>query len=161
MNSPEIKIRNATKDDYKIVNSLYYQTYSLYHKELPKSYKKTPRTVLSLDSFIELLKDENLLFIVVENKKKVLGFLHADIETYKSDEIVRGYRRVFVYELSVLDKYQNQGIGSLLLKEAEKWAKERNISDLSVLAYAFSKNAVSFYEKNGFTQYSIQLDKKI
>lgn len=161
MDKINIKIRKAEESDYIDVNSLYYQTYNLYSKNLPQSYKKTPKEVLSRGTFIDLLDDKNTLFIIAEVAKKVVGLLYAGVETCESDKVVKGYRRISIYEFSVSPKFTNKGIGTSLLQTAEKWATDKGIKELIVLTYAFNKRAISFYEKNNFIPYSIQLDKKI
>lgn len=48
----------------------------------------------------------------------------------------------------VREGYRRKGIGSKLLTFAEEWAKKRDLKGLSVIPE--DKNAMKFYEKNGF-----------
>ncbi len=161
MNNGNITIRKASEDDYSAVNSLYFETYNLYHNNIPASYKKTPKPTLPRGTFISIIDDKNVLMIVAEIKDKVVGMLYATIEEYKGDEWSMPYNRVSIDELSVLPNYQGKGIGSLLMQEVENWAKRKKVSDLTVLVYEFNDKAIKFYQNNGYDPYSIKLNKKI
>ena len=161
MKKEEIIIRKATGEDFEVVNSLYYETYSLYHKNIPLSYKKTPKNLLPKGTFLDMLENKNTLVAVAELDNQVVGVLYATIEKEESDDVVKGYHRVSVEELPVLPGHRRKGIGSILMKEAENWAREHKIFDLAVLVYVFNKKAVKFYESNGYEPYSLKLNKRI
>lgn len=161
MNKTEIKIRKATETDFEPVNSLYHETYSLYHQNIPESYKETPKRLLPKGTFINMVEDKNALVLVAEGKSQVIGMLCATIEKEESDEVTHGYHRVSIDELSILPGHRRQGIGSLLMKAAEDWAKDNKICDLTVLVYCFNGKAIKFYESNGYKPYSLKLNKKI
>lgn len=161
MNIDKLKIRKAIEADYKSVNLLYYNTYSLYHQNIPKSYKETPSNILPRGTFLNIIDDKNCLMLVAEYEGKVVGVLYANIESADDDEVTYGYHRVSIDEVSIDPDYRSMGIGSKLMQEAENWARQNNISDLTTLAYTFNDRAVRFYENNGYEPYSIKLDKKI
>ena len=161
MDISNLQIREAEENDYKTVNLLYHQTYDLFHRNLPQSYKKTQKTILPRGTFLNLIDDEDALFLVAQINSEVIGMIYAGIEKYESDDVVIGYHRVSIYELAVMDKFQSNGVGHQLVRGAENWAKKKKISDIIVLAHCFNKEAINFYKKNGFIPYSIQLDKKV
>lgn len=161
MNINEIIIRQAIETDYQAVNLLYYNTYNIYHQKIPESYKEAPHDLLSKGTFLNILEDKNSLMIVAEHKKRVVGVLYAMIETAEDDEVTHGYHRVSIDEVSVDPEFRSMGIGSELLNEAENWAKQNKITDLTTLIYAFNNRAEKFYQSNGYVPYSIKLNKKI
>jgi ribosomal protein S18 acetylase RimI-like enzyme len=155
------QIREATEQDYDTVNSLYCETYILYHTNIPESYNTVPKRTLPKGTFLNMLEDKESLVVVAEIAKSVVGVLYATIEKDDGDEWTRGYHRVSVEELSISKKYQRQGIGKVLMQKAEDWAKAKGIADMTVLVYAFNENALCFYEKVGYQPYSVKLNKKI
>lgn len=157
----EIKSRKAKEQDYEAVNSLYYETYSLYHSNIPKSYKKVPQKTLPKGTFLNMIEDRDSLVIVAETGGVVAGVLYATIEKDEGDEWVKGYHRVSIEELSVAKCFHKLGIGTALMREVEVWAREKKIVDFTALVYAFNEEAINFYEKNGYKPYSIKLNKKI
>ncbi len=161
MINENFKIRKAIEKDYFDINLLYYQTYTSYYKKIPESYKKTPKKILPKGTFLNMIEDKNALVIVACINEEVIGMLYATIETADDDEVTLGYNRVSVDEISVLPSFANKGVGMKLMEHAEEWAGERGIVDLTVLVYNFNKNAIAFYEKNGYKPYSIKLNKKI
>lgn len=108
-----------------------------------------------------MVENKNALVAVAELNNQVVGVLYATIEKEESDEVVRGYNRVSVDELSVLPGFQRKGIGSLLMKEVEDWARKHKILDLAMLVYTFNKKAIKFYEHNGYEPYSLKLNKRM
>ncbi|MFA7243851.1 MAG: GNAT family N-acetyltransferase [Patescibacteria group bacterium] len=162
MTNNRTKIRKAIEADYGAVNSLYFETYNLYFRNIPDSYRKTPKRVLPKGTFLNMIEDEqNALVVVAEVDNKIVGFLYATIEREDDNEVARGYNRISVDEVSVLPNHARRGVGSQLLQEVEKWAKIKKISDLTVLVYDFNKNAINFYSKNGYVPYSIKMNKKL
>lgn len=156
-----IIIRKASEKDYPAINSLYHETYSLYYKNIPDSYKKTPKSTLPKGTFLNMIEHKDSLVIVAENNGVVVGMLYAIIEKDEGDEWSNPYHRVSIEEISVLPTFTGQGIGTLLMQKVENWAKEKRIKDLTVLVYDFNKNAIAFHKKNDYKPYSIQMKKKL
>lgn len=156
-----IKIRKATEADYQVVNSLYFELYTLDHQNIPQSYKKTPKNPQSKGEFLYMLEDKKSLLLVALIDDRIVGFVSAFIEKETGNNVTYGYHRVYTCDLYILPDYQRQGVGSQLIKEVEKWAKNRKLSDLAVLVYNFNKKAADFYEKQGYKPYSTQFTKKL
>lgn len=161
MNPDKIVIRRAVEADYGAINSLYHRNYLMYHENIPDSYKEIPAIVLTRGDFINILDCKEDIMLVAEDDGKVIGQLYALVDDQDSGYISTGYHRVEVAEISINPEYARMGIGTKLMLEVEKWAKENKIDDLSVLVYDFNKEATSFYEANGYKSYSIRMQKKI
>jgi len=82
------------------------------------------------------------------------------LSIYARDEfgVVRGgltgssyYDWLFVKWLWVAEPFRRQGIGSKLLKRAEKVARERNVG--AVYLDTFTFQAPAFYEKHGYREF--------
>lgn len=159
--SKNIIIRKAVEKDYSAINSLYYETYSLYYKNIPDTYKKTAKNILPKGTYLNMIDHQDSLVVVAEINNKVIGMLYALIEKSEEDDWTNAYKRVSIEEISVLPEFKSQGIGTLLMKEAENWAKGKKIKDLIALVYDFNKKAITFYDKNGYKPYSTQMKKKI
>ena len=59
-----------------------------------------------------------------------------------------------IHDLVVLSQYQNRGIGSDLLAEAERRAQERSCCKLTLEVHDTNANAKRLYEKVGFGPWS-------
>lgn len=157
----QIKIRKAVEKDYKIIDSIYRESYKLHFKAIPDTYKKTPQKIFSRGKFISILEDNDFAIFVAEAGEQIVGAINVSVEEENGGYMLKSYRRVAIDELSVSKDFQHQGIGKVLMQEAEKWAKKKKITDLTVLVYSFNKGAIKFYEKNGYQPYSLKLNKKI
>jgi GNAT superfamily N-acetyltransferase len=60
-----------------------------------------------------------------------------------------GYRAE-VTQIGVSKSSRRTGIGSILLKHAERWVKERGGYCLFIMTYAEDYDVIAFYGKNGF-----------
>ena len=95
----------------------------------------------------EMFRNENscpfaLERFVAKNEKEVVGLLVIKKEICAS----------IIYFLAARSGSRGKGIGSLLLKRAEEFAKNSKCSFLRVdVYYEFEKNK-EFYLKNGFTE---------
>lgn len=59
--------------------------------------------------------------------------------------LISGNKEFYIYDIGVLSEYQKMGIGTGLINELKKEAKERGISTIFVEAEADDEGAVSFY----------------
>ena len=100
------------------------------------------RKPLGLDFTEEDLNKENKskLFCSYNPKKVLLGCCVVDIDQEKASLKVR--------QMAVSTLFQNKGIGAQLICSVECFAKEVKINRIYLHA---RKNAVVFYEKQGYT----------
>ena len=77
--------------------------------------------ILSLTK-ISKIDFENEVVFVAEYKKKVIGFVHAQIY-----DVLYYESMVNILDLAVDSKFTKNGIGKSLMAKAEEWAKSKNI----------------------------------
>ena len=85
------------------------------------------------------LKEENTIFLV-EKQKDVLGFLIAE-------DLVDS---INILLIATKKENQKKGIGSALLKELEKIAKQKNIQKIWLEVKETNISAIKFYESQNF-----------
>ena len=66
-----------------------------------------------------------------------------------------------IIALAVSEKYRGQGIGTNLLKEVERCAKENNVSVILLNSGLQREKAHGFYESQGYTKRSYGFTKSI
>jgi GNAT superfamily N-acetyltransferase len=59
------------------------------------------------------------------------------------------------------ESYRKKGIGKMLINNFIKWVKENKINRIKVSVYDKNTNAIEFYKKTGFTNYSLTLEGEI
>ncbi len=95
----------------------------------------------SRDSLESELNNENSLFFVALKNDKLLGYIGMNVVV---DE---GY----IFNLAVKKLYRHRGIGSSLVRELVKYAKENKLQFLTLEVRQSNWPARSLYSKLGFT----------
>lgn len=86
-------------------------------------------------------------FVAVVNER-VIGF----ISSVWSYEIGRKVGFMHIVGLAVKKQNQNQGVGKLLLKTMENYAKEKGITSIILNSGVQRIGAHAFYEHNGYNK---------
>ena len=103
------------------------------------------------------LKQNNILFPIAEKNSEIVAYLGAEI--LKNPAWVNFKKRGHIFNIYVRPKYRNKNIATLLIKEALKWFKSNNVSDLMIMAYENNHVAKRIYKKFGFRKYISELTK--
>ena len=117
----------------------------------------------SIVAYVEYLlkdadKNQGKVF-VSEIEGSIIGCINVVIHTDDSPD-VKIKEWAYVTDAVVLEEYRNQGIGEQLFKAAENYTRECGMEWIS-LNVSLGNPALSFYEKHGYTQRMIKLDKKL
>lgn len=94
------------------------------------------------------MKENKSVHLIVTSKNSVIGSASIDLE-----EGVSSHEGAL--EISILKKYRNQGIGSILIEQLMKMAANE-ISNLKIItASVFENNeiAIKFYQRFGFEEF--------
>lgn len=155
----KIKIRNAEKEDLSQIIALYvpYLKYQrIFSKGLGNSKKDIDINELSL-GIKKLISKKEFLFLIAEKDNKILGFVSAEI--LPSNESRTDKKLVEIVD--IYSHIKRRGIGRLLLKEVEKWAKINNADYIIWEFMTENKNAGKFCVKNGFKDFKTKMLKKV
>lgn len=153
-----VKIRKAKKEDLKYIKEIFSTGIV---EESKIQYPKMPRKEImeSLDEINKIFKNfkkelnsKNYLWIIAEEKNKVIGFSSASIKDKKFGKLNMNY---------VTKEYRRKGIGKNFVEKRIKWLKKRGIK--KIYANAFIKNKASNKNLNkfGFQPVSFNLEKII
>ncbi|MFA5070814.1 MAG: GNAT family N-acetyltransferase [Candidatus Pacearchaeota archaeon] len=127
-----MKIRKATKLDSEKFVRLQKEEFPNLNSMLQKKY------------FMKKIKEGTLL--ILEDKKNYIG--HISFGVYKSPPFGHG---IFLEEFAIKKEFQGKGLGSYLLKEIEKYCKNKRIDIIYLGTEDSNKNkAINFYKKQGY-----------
>jgi len=133
-------IREAYDGDYLAIGNLI---------EHELGYNDIDYTLL-FDRLKKIKSEDNHMTYVAELDKKIVGFI--GLLKYITYELDTGCLRVLA--MAVSQEHQNQGIGSMLLRQAEQFAAENNIYYIMMTSNMKRLDAHIFYKRNGYTKKS-------
>ncbi|MGF0033356.1 GNAT family N-acetyltransferase [Bariatricus sp. SGI.154] len=106
---------------------------------------------------MQMQEDENYIIFTAVDNEKIIGFI--GLQMCLAFEVEGKIMRVIA--LAVARDFQNQGVGSCLIQKAEDYAKENNVSVISVNSGLKRAQAHQFYEKQSFYKKGYSFCKRL
>ena len=147
----------ATKHDRNDVNRLARQVHEMHIQWRPDLFQM-PEELYPEALYAELLKARELY--VAKMGGAVAGY--CLLKMRMSNDIGRVPRKIMeIHQLCVDETLRNHGIGTQMMEEVRVLARAFGCTDLQLGVYPQNDEAVSFYQKCGFTIKSIDMQRKI
>jgi len=97
-------------------------------------------------NYIKNLNPLNLLFLVAEIKKKIVGVFTLERETYNKTNHLASLGMV------ILKGYRRLGIGSAFMETGLEWARKRGIEKIILSCFSTNSAAINLYKKYNFKE---------
>jgi ribosomal protein S18 acetylase RimI-like enzyme len=154
-----MRVKVAKKEDFQRLEPVLIEV-ELHHVELePEVFK--PISSYDHEHFNMLIENDSEVIFYAEQDGEVAGVIIVVERERPSIPLYIGEIFAEVQELSVADQYRRQGVGTLLMEEAEAWAKSRGRKHMQLSVWAKNQGAVHFYEKSGYLPKIIRYQKDI
>ena len=143
-----MKIRSATPDDLDALFDLNKQINELHHLYAPQAFvapSEEDRTFL-----INMLADEERLFLVAEEGQQVLGFITATITQNETISFLIKDPICRIGTIVVDENQKSKGVGRALMATVEQWARESGAIQVRLEVMEFNRDAQQFYDRLGF-----------
>lgn len=142
-----MNLRLATEKDLPEINRLFYAI----TKKLDRDGIRIWDEIYPACAFPDDIKRKSL-FVLEEDEKLISAFaLCSPLEDEGSivweNPSAKG---IYLFRFGVSPDCLNKGIGTYMLKEAERFAEERRGEYLRLLVVDYNIPAIKFYEKNGY-----------
>ncbi len=140
-----MNIRLATKNDTKSIIA-FYQALDLETSFMlfePGERDVSFSTIENQLSWFENSKTQ-VLYIAENESHEVMGIISGS-----GGRALRNSHSLYCV-IGVLQKYQSQGIGTLLLEKLEQWARIINFYRMELTVMEHNHKAIKLYEKVGF-----------
>lgn len=98
-----------------------------------------------------------LVLLAEEEQGTLLGFLHAQPAT----DFFTGDPQGYVSALAVVAEAEGMGIGSLLMEQAEHWARAQGYHILTLETFGENTRARAFYQHLGYKEETVKLIKEL
>ena len=147
----------ARPADREVINALAREVHALHVAWRPDIYEM-PEKLYSEERFLSAIQNRELY--VARLADVTVGYLLLRIRTAEAPGLVK--RRVMlVDEICVEETCRNQGIGKEMMADAWALARAFGCSDMQLGVYPQNDEAVSFYQKCGFTIRNINMQRKV
>jgi len=118
-------------------------------------------TKLDFESFKSIynknIRSTEVVYLVAEYNKAVVGFLSIHVQ-----RILHHTKPTCeLQELNVFSEYRSMGIGTALMQEAERIAKELGLEEIELTTKVFRKRAQDFYNRLGYINSHLKFVKKM
>lgn len=144
-----IRIVIQETKDVEIIARLNRPVQELHALRYPEYFKPYDYQSV-LNSITESMAQDNWHALVACADGVPAGYVLFYIRDYAENPFRYAYRGVHIDQIAVLEEYQRQHVGSLLMDEVERFARSRNISRLELTYWDKNTEAGSFYAKRGF-----------
>jgi len=154
-----MKIRKTKKEDLKEIVSLYI-AYLRYQRKFAKWLGNSKNKINNneIKKGIETsINKKSHIFLVAEDYNKIQGFVHAEIMSHKESKTDKKVIEV----VDIYSPIKQKGIGKMLLKEIEKWAKLKKADYILWEFITGNKSAENFCRKNKFKDFKTKMLKKL
>ena len=148
-----MRIRKAKKEDFYEYLNLKREEERDYSKIVGKKIIYPKNRILKKE-FLEILRDKKILLLVIEENKKLIGYMHATF--FKNIYRKGGY----VGDIFVLKEFRRKGIATKLINKFIKILKNRRYKMISLSVNIKNKKAVRLYKKLGFNICNYDLKKE-
>ena len=161
----EITVRKATFSDLPDIQALsqllFEKEYAEFDNTLNLDWTYTPE---GTEFFKEILTDDDSCVCVALSDDKIIGYVSGFATKETAGESV-SWRKIgrlaALGNIIISDDYRGKGVGTKLNEYFVNWCKEKGCKRINVLVSSDNKQALKFYEKEGFHVYDIVLEKEL
>lgn len=158
-----VLIRKAKKEDVdsivQLMCDLQTAHIGLLVSDIEKKYieKKANVSELWKSSIEKSLQNNSELLLVAEVDTKLVGYLKAEIK--QRSQVHKHGRKLYIRYLIVSEKHRSRGIGTALIKEAERFAKTKNIPFMTLKTSPKNNPTRGSYKSMGFEDIYVEMIK--
>lgn len=149
-------VRKAAITDLRRLQELNYELFLLEEANDTTLDMQWPHDPAGEVYFTEKINGVNCVCFVAENDGKIVGYLAGALTKPQS---YRTIGKITEMENTIVNKdYRGQKIGEQLFAAFVTWSKEQGAEKIKVAAAASNEGAIRFYEKVGFSPYSVVME---
>lgn len=153
-----VRVRPAGLSDLATIQDINYNLFLIdynWHQDLNVDW---PYNEDGLRYFTKCIEAEDYALLVAEVDNRIVGYVAGVVKQPFSAE--KG-KRAELENMCVLEECRGHGIGGQLVDAFMKWAKDKEVDIVHVIAYTPNERAINFYKKKGFSPYALNLWQKI
>ena len=147
----EFLVREATEQDYEGLSAILAEVDAMHSEALPRIFVTPEEPARSKEYFSDTITDENTALFIAEKDGQVIGLISIHIRESISIPIMVKRRYAYIDNNAVAKEFRGSTIGKELMKEAERWAIQKGVSELELNVWDFNQEAITFFQRLGYT----------
>ena len=152
-------IRPATLSDYEPMRALLAEVDELHRLRLPWMFQEPAVEPRPPDFFEQLLADDRSALLVAEAEARLVGVATAVIRTAPDFPVFLAQTWGVLDNIAVLQPWRRRGVGTALIRHAERWVQGRGANWIELGVYEFNAEARAFYQALGYAPVLTKLRK--
>lgn len=156
-----ITITKATPSDYTGFATVENEVSKLHSDKVPWNFQKTVWNSFSFEYFSELISKEWTLFLLAKENHTIVWYAIAYTKEAENISILKPRKWMFLMSFWVKEVHKKRGIGSLLLERLELESRKAWYDSIELSVWSFNEEAIEFYKKRWFTEFSIKMRKTL
>lgn len=151
-----LTLRLAAPGDFDPIFQLYFEFHQFHVVGAPKYLRgmaaPDDRSNTELvESLHKIMTGQDSALFVAEHDSELIGLaeiylVHPDLP----DRLVQPVTYGLLQSLIVKESYRGQGLGRLLVEQAERWAREKGATEFRLDVWEFAAGPLRFYERLGY-----------
>lgn len=147
-----VQIRFARDEDLESVNLLRKQVNDLHVAGKPEVFKPGFCDVLR-DYIYEIRQDPRKRIVVAERNGSICAFAVLNHITRPENPYMFERDFMDIDEFCVAEEHRRQGVAGAMIEFIRQYTKEEGLGRLELNMWEFNRNALAFYETEGFQTY--------
>jgi len=157
----QLQLRDAIENDYPAFFRLFAQMQGEHAEQFPEFLRDPKESLLHREYFSSLLQDPAVEMVVAECSGEVAGYVIFLISTGPENVFEKVSTRVHLEQLVIDQAHRQRGFATQLLDYVVRYARDRDISLLSLDVWDFNSKAQRLFEQHGFRAISKTLVRKL
>lgn len=117
-------IEKATKQDFQSIHSIFQEVHKHHLNGTINTFKDIDP--FTEEEFTNAINDKNTFLLVAKAQNQVIGFILATI-VEKEGRHTKLKKNLHINTIGTKKDFQNKGVGSALINEVKKVAKEKTV----------------------------------
>lgn len=147
-------------DDYRLIAELNDEVQELHARLFPQVFK--PYDEASVEHALKkMINNLNCYAFVAFQDGTPIGYMVLLIKEQPENAFMFARESLYIDQIGVLSAYQKTGVGSLMMEQAERLAKELDLTRVELDHWTANITAAAFFRKRGYALYREQLFKEV
>jgi len=155
----EVKIQKATINNLKDIQELNLALFKKEYGEFDNTLNcNWPFSKKGEEYFKNKITERGSCAFVAIKGNIIVGYLVGGLQRGEAYRTVLNFAEL--ENMFVLEKYRGLGIGTKLTQAFIKWCKFKKVKRIKVTVTTQNTEAINFYKRNNFSEYSITLEEE-